>query len=123
MTTTLAKRGGVHKRGLAAVHGTARWVGLFEPSLLDFGAALLRIATPGQAAEYWVGRVRDEVGKVTAYTVRKDGTGRTHAIDVTFGGIAYGVCTCDDAKYCPRRPGGCRHVAALRAALKRVGLV
>jgi hypothetical protein len=31
------------------------------------------------------------------------------------------TCDCPDATYKPERPGGCKHVAALRAALKAAG--
>jgi hypothetical protein len=32
-------------------------------------------------------------------------------------------CDCPDATYHPERPGGCKHVLALRAALKAAGLI
>jgi hypothetical protein len=31
------------------------------------------------------------------------------------------TCDCPDATFHPERPGGCKHVAALRAALKAAG--
>lgn len=33
------------------------------------------------------------------------------------------VCDCPDATYRSERPGGCKHVAALRAALRSIGLL
>lgn len=52
---------------------------------------------------------------LTGYRLRKVSTGDVHDVDCT---PAWGwQCDCGDATFRPERPGGCRHVAALREAL------
>jgi hypothetical protein len=52
-------------------------------------------------------------GQLTGYRLEKL-DGPTYDIDAT---AEQWRCDCPDATYHPERPGGCKHVAALRAAL------
>lgn len=52
-------------------------------------------------------------------------SGDVYHIDTTFGNARpeEWACDCGDGTYRPHRPGGCRHRAALFAALRKIGEV
>jgi hypothetical protein len=117
-----------------AVHGIARWIGPVDGSILDGGIAVLEIEVPRQGRElaplvqrYWVERLRDEEGLVLGYRLEKWRTPAspetaTYDIDVSFGPAPQDHnCNCGDY-LSRRRPGGCKHVASLYAALRKIGL-
>ena len=86
---------------LQPVHGVCRWIGH-----AGNGNRLLEIT--GQVYEVedlagggWRLYRLAEGGGLKVYTIEADGW----------------TCDCPDAVYRPGRPGGCRHVAALGAAL------
>ena len=84
--------------------GSCRWV----VSIGEADTGVLAI----NGTSYTVTVLRDPNGIVGYRMVKADGT-------------AYDLCTteehwscdCPDATFQPERPGGCKHVAALRAAL------
>jgi hypothetical protein len=87
------------------VHGVAKWL-----SPMGFlGIGILAI----NGVPYVILRLssgtgfRLEKGDRTTYDVNTEGESWT--------------CDCPDATFHPERPGGCKHVAALRAALKAAG--
>jgi hypothetical protein len=90
---------------LRPVHGIAKWL-----SPMGFlGTGVLAI----NGTMYTVLRLSSGVG----YRLEKtDGT----LYDVNTEAATW-TCDCPDATYNPGRPGGCKHVAALRAALAAVG--
>jgi hypothetical protein len=98
----LANRGEGRKVG--PVHGIAKW--LSPMGFLGIGILAIN-GTP-----YVVLRLSSGVG------FRLEKTDRT-TYDVNTEGPDW-TCDCPDATFCPR-PGGCKHVAALRAALKADG--
>ena len=90
---------------LRPVHGVVKW--LSRPGFM--GAGVLTI----NGTLYHVLRLDGGVG----YRLEKtDGT----LYDVNTEAATW-TCDCKDATFCPERPGGCKHVAALRAALAVVG--
>ncbi len=127
MNTTLPRGTRYHKRELGAVHGTARWLGVFRPQLLDLGAALLEITTAkGVTREYFVRRLT-EGGAVQGYTLTRTDNGKVHAVDVSFGGDWRSwSCDCPDyiwnSRYRPAGEQTCKHAKSLGLALARVGL-
>ena len=88
--------------------GNCRWV----LPIGELGTGVLAI----NGHDYIVTVLRGPSGVVGYRMAKPDGT-------------AYDVCTteehwscdCPDATFHPERPGGCKHIAALRAALKATG--
>jgi hypothetical protein len=81
------------------------------------GSAVLSITDLDRDEEsaYWLSALFDGE-KCVGFTVRKfGGEEEAHVIsrDLT-------SCTCGDSTYRPNRPGGCRHLAALRRVLPTV---
>jgi hypothetical protein len=56
-------------------------------------------------------------GRVVGMRFAKMATGATHDINLT---TRPWRCDCGDATYRPARPGGCKHVAALRLAAEQL---
>jgi hypothetical protein len=110
------------------VHGTCRWFGPIDAARLDAGQAVLEIAANDNANSYWVRTIRDEQGQLLGYRLTKFGAGSeaeavTYDIDITFGPDANSwTCECLDF-LTRRRDGGCRHIASLRSALTKLGLL
>jgi hypothetical protein len=99
----LANRGSGRKVG--PVHGVAKWL-----SPMGFlGIGILAI----NGVPYVVLRLSSGVG------FRLEKTDRM-TYDVNTEKESW-TCDCPDATFHPERPGGCKHVAALRAALKADG--
>ncbi len=80
------------------------------------GNAVLSITdlARGEEAPYWLQALYDG-GRCTGFRVRKFGGEDAHTVtrDLT-------ACTCPDRAFRSNRPGGCRHIAALRQALPTV---
>lgn len=86
------------------VHGVCRW--MIPPiELKDFASGVLAIGD----TEYIVTLPADRSG---ARLTKAEGGRDVYHVD-----LAAGSCDCDDAKYRPERPGGCKHQAAVRAAV------
>src|SRR5262249_15905058 len=99
-----------HKRrgGARPAHGTARW--LRRPNARREGG-LLEI----NRVAYEVLSLFDGEAHV-GFRLLKAGTGTMY--DVCMTGPHGRTCDCPDATYNPERPGGCKHVQAVRAALR-----
>jgi hypothetical protein len=105
------------------VHGVTRWVGsMATQGQLDNGDAVLKIVAEGKEAQfYFVAELKDENGHRVGYRLLKiDSLDQTATYDVDATGRDW-TCDCPDAVYCDQ-PGGCKHSAGLRAALKTAGL-
>jgi CheY-like chemotaxis protein len=68
-----------------------------------------------QAALYEVVAFREH-GAVVGYRLQKVTAGPEALYDVDVRTDPW-TCDCPDATFCPERPGGCKHVLALKAAL------
>jgi hypothetical protein len=88
--------------------GTCRWV----LPIGEVGTGVLAI----DGTNYTLTTLRDQTGVVGYHMMKADGT----AYDVCTS-EEHWTCDCPDATFHPERPGGCKHVAALRAALKAAG--
>lgn len=113
----------MHDNTLAPVEVQGYWGPLPEGVTLDGaladGVALLLIDTPGRKA----GK-----GRTAAYWCQRQGDGRyaltsMKALDHYELVLAPGCrsCTCGDGAFRGKRPGGCRHQAALVQALDHAG--
>jgi hypothetical protein len=93
-------------------------VGVFAegvtPDQLLTGSAILEIRDAQGEALYWA-EARLDGGRMVGATLQKFATGDRHYVHLD--GPTAPSCTCEDATYRPDRPGGCRHVNALRMAL------
>ena len=88
--------------------GSCRWV----LPIGEVGTGVLAI----NGTNYTLTTLRDQTGIVGYHLVKSDGT----TYDVCTSEEDW-TCDCPDATFHPERPGGCKHVAALRAALKVAG--
>jgi hypothetical protein len=106
------------------VHGSARWVGSTPTQgMLDNGDAILKIVADGkEPAFYFVAENKDTDGRRLGFRLVKiDGLDQTATYDMEI--TAHGFrCDCPDATYTDR-PGGCKHAAGLKAALKSANLL
>jgi hypothetical protein len=80
------------------------------------GLGTLDIASGGQAQTYLLEAVRDG-DQLTGMRLLKLASGDRHDVDLT---VTPWVCDCPDASNRPERPGGCKHVVALRLAAERL---
>jgi hypothetical protein len=79
------------------------------------GSAILEVTDDdGRQPEafYWTEAVLD-AGRLVGVTIQKFADGDRHYVHLD----GEPSCTCEDATYRPDRPGGCRHVNAVRQAL------
>jgi hypothetical protein len=91
--------------------GTCRWV----LPLGETGAGVLEIRNGRQAALYEVVAFREH-GAIVGYRLQKVTGGREALYDIDTR-VEPWRCDCPDATFHPERPGGCKHVLALKAAL------
>ncbi len=106
------------RKPLLPVNVTARFVGGATRQDVIDGAAVLSIAygdpTDTDESAYWCRAVF--VGDIcTGFQLTKFGTGEVYDIPRDLSS-----CDCPDHTYRPERPGGCKHMAALRQALPTV---
>jgi hypothetical protein len=89
--------------------------GATRRDLLD-NAAVLSVTDLGTGEEsaYWCEAVYDG-DRLACFRLRKFGTGEQYDLPRDLSG-----CDCADRVYRPQRPGGCRHMAALKQALPTV---
>ena len=93
------------------VHGACRWV----VPLGDVGAGVLEIRKGGRADLYEVVAFR-EAGALVGFRLQKTTGGKEGLYDIDCRTEPW-TCDCPDATFHPERPGGCKHVLALKAAL------
>jgi hypothetical protein len=95
------------------VHGSCRWVKPIRwpfPGVLGInGTAYTVIPQTGDRS--------GPAAPVLGYRLVNQASRKAYDIDAEFW-----VCDCPDATYRSERPGGCKHVAALKAALRSIGL-
>jgi hypothetical protein len=105
---------GRQREPLGPVKVRARFVAGATPEGLAAGAAILSVteAVTGMATCYWCEAVSGANGQCVGFRLRKFGGGEPHDLPGDLSG-----CTCGDRTHRPDRPGGCRHMAALRQAL------
>lgn len=115
------------KGQLPRVSGSCRWRGLAPNAhTLDCGCGWLEIrGDNGNVGDYWVKSIRGGRGELLGYRLLRqdaDGAEDGTAYDLD---LAAGTCECKDflARSHRRADGGCRHLNALRAALRRVNLL
>jgi hypothetical protein len=94
------------RKPVKPVHGSCRW--LTKPNAHHEGGVLQINGT-----DYEVFPLFDDQIRVGYRLVKADGT----MYDVGTAEPHGRTCDCPDATYQPERPGGCKHVKALRAAL------
>jgi hypothetical protein len=105
-------------------HGSCRWS--LRPILPTAGningqPGLLTITTDKRPdVQYLVTALAEQFrdGVVIRGFAMTKADGKVHHLDADEGLR----CDCEDATFHPERPGGCRHQAALRAALATIGL-
>jgi hypothetical protein len=106
------------RKPLLPVQVEARFVGGASRQDLIDGAAVLSIlsgdATDRDEQAYWCIAVFDGE-RCVAFRLVKFGTGEQHDLPRDLSS-----CDCPDRTYRPERPGGCRHMQALRQALPTV---
>lgn len=104
------------RKPLSPVNVRARFVGgATRQDVLD-GAAVLSITdlTTREEAAYWLEAVYDGE-RCVAFRLRKFGGEEQYDLPRDLSS-----CDCPDGIYRAERPGGCRHMAALRQALPTV---
>lgn len=80
----------------------------------------LMICTGKVTGYYWVVRIE---GGWRLWKEREDGECEYHDIDTSFGPEPeYHECTCGAGVWRRKRSGPCKHVTALAAALRKIGL-
>ena len=94
------------------VHGSCRWVVPLGP---ESGAGVLEIRRGPTADLYEVVAFR-EAGILVGFRLNKV-TGGKEALYDSDTRTEPWTCDCPDATFHPERPGGCKHVLALQAAL------
>jgi hypothetical protein len=75
------------------------------------GVAVLEVLRPEDSDYYWAGYVVDN-SRVIGVQLRHFGTGTVYFLPADLS-----ECDCGDFTFRPDRPGGCKHMAALRQAL------
>jgi hypothetical protein len=88
----------------------ARFAGGATTEDLADGTAVLSIRDGDGETSYWC-----EALLTGGYRLHKFGAGRRYDLPADLSG-----CTCGDRTHRPERPGGCKHMAALRQALPSV---
>jgi hypothetical protein len=111
--TSAAER---QRKPLLPVNVRAYFVGGATRRDVIDGAAVLSVTdlTTHEEAAYWCEAVYDG-DRCVGFRLRKLGTGRQYDLPRDLS-----ACVCGDRTHRPERPGGCRHMAALRQALPTV---
>jgi hypothetical protein len=94
------------------VHVTGRFSEGVTPDQLPQGSAILEIPDAKGEAFYWCEAVGRH-GRILGVWLQKCGDGTRHYVHLDTAPH----CTCADASYRPQRPGGCRHLNAVRQAM------
>jgi hypothetical protein len=106
------------RKPLLPVNVRAHFVGAATRSDVLDGSAVLSIATGDDTdrdeSAYWCLALFGG-GRCTSFRLTKFGTGEVYDLPRDLSG-----CDCPDQTYRPERPGGCKHMAALRKALPTV---
>jgi hypothetical protein len=107
------------RKPLAPVNVTGEFVEARAEDLLHDCAILeIRDEDKGGSSWYWAGLVQTG-GHIVGIKLCKWGEGwqerPRHLVTIDEGEMA--ACDCGDGTFRPDRPGGCRHIAALRQAL------
>jgi hypothetical protein len=93
------------------VHGSCRWV----VPLGDAGAGAREIHNGGRVDLYEVVAFR-EAGALVGFRLQKVTGGKEALYDIDARPELW-TCDCPDATFHPERPGGCKPLSALKAAL------
>lgn len=116
------------RKPLTAAHGSARWL-CGPPTKNTLDGSVLVITPAGKAGQFYkVETIRDAAGRRVGYRLTKvDGEAETttYDIDCTFSlnDPRHWGCDCPDGTFREDRPGGCKHIAGLVAALKVANLL
>jgi hypothetical protein len=106
------------RKPLLPVQVTGKFVGGATRDDVIAGQAVLSIvagdATDSEESAYWC-RAVFQGDVCTGFRLTKFGTGDVYDVPRSLD-----TCDCPDRTYKPERPGGCRHMAALRQALPTV---
>jgi hypothetical protein len=97
---------------LSPVNVVGRFAEGVTPDQLLQGSAILEVTDPKGVALYWCEAVLD-AGRLVGVVLQKFADGDRHHVHLA----GEASCTCEDASYRPDRPGGCRHVNAVKQAL------
>jgi hypothetical protein len=112
------QRGRRERKPAEPVQVRARFVGGASRQEVIDGSAVLSIvsgdATDTDETPYWCQAIYDG-GRCVGFRLTKFATGEVYDLPRDLSG-----CDCPDRTYRPERPGGCRHMAALRQALPTV---
>jgi hypothetical protein len=98
------------KKATRPAAGTCRW--LAEPNANHEGGVLEINGTPYEVLPLYEGEQR------VGYRLLKAGGAPMYDLPGDLSG-----CDCPDSTFHPERPGGCKHRAALAAALKALSLL
>jgi hypothetical protein len=79
------------------------------------GHAILEIESEGRLESYWLTLNVSPDGHIAGLRLQRFATGQRYDLPADLDD-----CTCGDRNYRPERPGGCRHMVALREALVNV---
>jgi hypothetical protein len=115
MSTTTAARAGRQlrpRKPLPPVQVTGTFSEGVTARQLRDGSAILEIADATGEAFYWARAVIDG-RRLVGVSLQKFGTGARHHVHLN-GDVS---CDCEDAACRPDRPGGCKHVNAVRMAV------
>jgi hypothetical protein len=97
-------------KALQPVSVRARFFGRPTARALAEGRAILSIRDGDGESSYWC-----EALPAGGYRLKKFGAGRRYDLPADLSS-----CTCGDRTHRPERPGGCKHMAALRQAAPAV---
>ena|SRR5690349_6039640 len=118
MGTATPTRPPRQRKPLTAVNVRAYFVGGATRQDVIDGSAVLSVVTGDDTdrdeCAYWCLAVYDG-DRCTGFRLTKFGTGEVYDLPRDLGS-----CDCPDQTYRGERPGGCRHMAALRQALPTV---
>ena len=95
------------------VHGSCRWV---VPLGEESGAGVLEIHRGHLTDLYEVVAFRED-GVIVGFRLNKVTGGKEAFYDIDTRPSWGWSCDCPDATFHPERPGGCKHIRALQAAL------